>query len=370
MTTRRLSDTDPLRDAAGVDAVRALCHDLRQPLSAILMLAESGVGDPERRLATIRDEARWLASMIDDVLTDAPVDRPDVVDVLQLLVRGCVDRTVPPPPARITVTGRPGAEAFVPRRWGSAGPSAASSTTPSGRPAPAAASRIDVHEQAGSVHVVVEDDGPGLGKVAAHTSMGLTITAALVSSSGGQFTLTPRSGAPHGAVARIVLPRARRTGGGFMRLVVCDDHRLLVDALTLALTEEGHEVVATPGRPGDAVEAVREHQPDACLLDVSFPDESGLSAIGLIHAASPATKIIILSGSTDQTVVAEAIGKGAHGFVEQGAAGHRDHRRPRARPRRAHGRGLRPAPAGPEARGSPPTTRCGCCGSSLTASGR
>ena len=39
--------------------------------------------------------------------------------------------------------------------------------------------------------------------------------------------------------------------------------------------------------------------------------------IGLIHAASPATKIIILSGSTDQTVVAEAIGKGAHGFVSK-----------------------------------------------------
>ena len=43
-----------------------------------------------------------------------------------------------------------------------------------------------------------------------------------------------------------------------MRLVVCDDHRLLVDALTAALTEEGHEVVATPVRPGHAVEAVRQ----------------------------------------------------------------------------------------------------------------
>jgi len=102
-----------------------------------------------------------------------------------------------------------------------------------------------------------------------------------------------------------------------MRLVVCDDHRLLVDALTMALLDEGHEVVATPVRPGEAVDAVRVHQPDACLLDVSFPDASGLSVIGLIHAASPATKIIILSGSTDQTVVAEAIGKGAHGFVSK-----------------------------------------------------
>ena len=53
-----------------------------------------------------------------------------------------------------------------------------------------------------------------------------------------------------------------------MRLVVCDDHRLLVDALTMALQDEGHEVVATPVRPGEAVDAVRVHQPDACLLDV------------------------------------------------------------------------------------------------------
>ncbi len=204
MTTRRLSDTDPLRDAAGVDAVRALCHDLRQPLSAILMLAESGGGDPERRLATIRDEARWLASMIDDVLTDAPVDHPDVVDVLDL-VRGCVNRARPTAGCAIAVAGRSGAVAFVPpvglgRAIGCILDNAIRAAGPGGHVS------IDVHEQAGSIHVIIEDDGPGLGKVAAHTSMGLTITAALVSSSGGQFTLTPRSGAPHGAVARIVLP--------------------------------------------------------------------------------------------------------------------------------------------------------------------
>jgi signal transduction histidine kinase len=204
MTTRRLSDTDSLRDNAGVKAVRALCHDLRQPLSAILMLAESGVGDPERRLATIRDEARWLASMIDDVLTDAPVDHPDVVDVLAL-VQGCVDRARPTAGCSLTVTGRPGAEAFVPpvvlgRAVGCILDNAVRAAGAGGHVS------IDVHPQAGSIHVVIEDDGPGLGKVPAHTSMGLTITAALVTSSGGQFTLTPRSGAPHGAVARIVLP--------------------------------------------------------------------------------------------------------------------------------------------------------------------
>jgi signal transduction histidine kinase len=204
MTTRRLSEPDSLRDASGVDAVRALCHDLRQPLSAILLLAEPGVGDHERRLATIRDEARWLASMIDDVLTDAPVDHPDVVDVLGV-VQGCAERARPTAACAITVTGPPGAEAFVPavglgRSVGCILDNAIRAAGPGGHVS------VEVREQSGSIHVVVEDDGPGLGKVATHTSMGLTITAALVSACGGQFTLTARPGAPNGALARIILP--------------------------------------------------------------------------------------------------------------------------------------------------------------------
>ena len=39
-----------------------------------------------------------------------------------------------------------------------------------------------------------------------------------------------------------------------MRLVVCDDHRLLLEALGLALREHGHEVVALVSSPEDAVE--------------------------------------------------------------------------------------------------------------------
>src|SRR6478735_1241680 len=158
MTPRRPSDHDLLHGASGVDGVRALCHDLRQPLAAILLLSESGVGDPERRLATIRDEARWLATMIDDVLVEAPVGR----------AVGCIlDNAIRAAGPHGSVT-------------------------------------VEVREDGGHVQVVVEDDGPGLGKVPAHTSMGLTITAALVSASGGEFTLTPRPGGAPGALARIV----------------------------------------------------------------------------------------------------------------------------------------------------------------------
>jgi two-component system, NarL family, nitrate/nitrite response regulator NarL len=100
-----------------------------------------------------------------------------------------------------------------------------------------------------------------------------------------------------------------------MRLLVCDDHALLVDALSMALADQGHTVVATAADPDDAVLAAREHQPDACLLDVNFPDGNGIRAIFRIHEVSPDTKVVILSGSSSRGLVADALAQGAQGFV-------------------------------------------------------
>jgi two-component system nitrate/nitrite response regulator NarL len=100
-----------------------------------------------------------------------------------------------------------------------------------------------------------------------------------------------------------------------MRLMVCDDHRLLLEALSMALMNSGHTVVATAIDPDEAVEAARKYQPDVCLLDVNFPQSNGLSAIGRIHEVSPETKVVMLSGSSNRSLVADAIAGGAQGFV-------------------------------------------------------
>jgi two-component system nitrate/nitrite response regulator NarL len=100
-----------------------------------------------------------------------------------------------------------------------------------------------------------------------------------------------------------------------MRLIICDDHRMLLDALSMALNSSGHTVVATAIDPDEAVEAARQHQPDACLLDINFPNANGLTAISRIHEVSPDTKVVILSGSSNRSLVADAIAEGAHGFV-------------------------------------------------------
>ena len=100
-----------------------------------------------------------------------------------------------------------------------------------------------------------------------------------------------------------------------MRLLICDDHKLFLDALSMALTDKELTVVATALDPDEAVEAAREQQPDVCLLDVSFPNANGLSAIARIHDVSPDTKVVMLSGSINRRLVADAIAQGAQGFV-------------------------------------------------------
>lgn len=74
-----------------LDTVRALCHDLRQPVAAILLLAAAESCDTRRRMDGILDQAQWLAEMVEGVIGDAADDEPARVDVVDLASR-CVLR--------------------------------------------------------------------------------------------------------------------------------------------------------------------------------------------------------------------------------------------------------------------------------------
>jgi len=185
-----------------VDTVRALCHDLRQPLAAIRLLAGSHGGDVEHRLAGILDQAQWLTDMVEGVIGDAVNDRPETVDVTDLALR-CSERARCTAPCSIEFVGGD-------RMWALAAPvalsRAVSCVLDNAVRAAGSNGRVAV-EVSGSddgTMIRVIDDGPGLGKVATNNSLGLTITRALVSACGGSFELKP--GSDGGAVAQIMLP--------------------------------------------------------------------------------------------------------------------------------------------------------------------
>jgi two-component system, NarL family, nitrate/nitrite response regulator NarL len=102
-----------------------------------------------------------------------------------------------------------------------------------------------------------------------------------------------------------------------MNFVLCDDHRMFVDALALVLESHGWRVVARTAAVADAATAVARGDVDICVLDVGFPDGSGLDGIEQLLATSPRTKVVMLSALADRDTVAAALAAGARGFARK-----------------------------------------------------
>jgi len=185
-----------------LDTVRALCHDLRQPLAAIRLLAGVEGGDVRHRLDGILDQVQWLSDMVEGVIGDAADDRPIRVDVADLTFR-CVLRARPTATCQIRFFGTDrtmvvGAPVALSRAIGCVLDNAVRAAGPAGRVT------VEVTGTDSEITIRVIDDGPGLGQVPTNNSLGLTITRALVSVCGGAFELKP--GAAGGVVAQILLP--------------------------------------------------------------------------------------------------------------------------------------------------------------------
>ena len=103
-----------------------------------------------------------------------------------------------------------------------------------------------------------------------------------------------------------------------MRLILCDDHVMLAEALAAALAGRGHEVLAVTSTPAMAVAAVRNHEPDVCLLDLSFHGEqSGLDAARAISDLHSQTKVVLLTAVSDPDTLCAAVELPVAGFIRK-----------------------------------------------------
>jgi DNA-binding NarL/FixJ family response regulator len=103
-----------------------------------------------------------------------------------------------------------------------------------------------------------------------------------------------------------------------MRLVLCDDNRILCEALAVALGARGHQVLATATESTAGIAEVERHRPDVCLLDLRFPDATdGLGVARVIRESYPETAVLVLSGLADPAVLAEATQLGVAGVLRK-----------------------------------------------------
>ena len=101
-----------------------------------------------------------------------------------------------------------------------------------------------------------------------------------------------------------------------MRVLIADDHRLIIEGVRRALEETGEfEVVGECSSGSQVLPMVGRTNPDLVLLDLRMPGADGISCLTRIRKQHPAVKVVILSSSTDETVIANVLKKGASAYV-------------------------------------------------------
>ena len=108
---------------------------------------------------------------------------------------------------------------------------------------------------------------------------------------------------------------------GRVSLLICDDHKILTDALaTMVALDEELELVSPPvHRAEEAVELVHEHLPDVVLMDLVFKGDGidGIEATRRIKRSSPSTKVVIMTAHDEDRLMVEAVEAGASGFMSK-----------------------------------------------------
>ena len=103
---------------------------------------------------------------------------------------------------------------------------------------------------------------------------------------------------------------------GVLRLVLADDHALVLDGLrVVASAERDLHVVATATDGERALEAVRRFRPDVAVLDVQMPHMDGLACLTRVRAEVPTTRVLLLSAFADAPSLRAAVDRGADGYA-------------------------------------------------------
>jgi two-component system nitrate/nitrite response regulator NarL len=101
-----------------------------------------------------------------------------------------------------------------------------------------------------------------------------------------------------------------------IRLVLADDHPLILDALEgLFRSHGGFEVVAACKNGSEAVKAVRRHRPDVLVLDLGLPDKNGIEVMRELAGDHLPTRTVLLTAAIEDSEMLEALRLGVSGVL-------------------------------------------------------
>ena len=103
---------------------------------------------------------------------------------------------------------------------------------------------------------------------------------------------------------------------GGIRLLICDDQSIVCEGLRAMLAPVPQiEIVGVASNGMEAIDQVRQFQPDLVLMDLKMPRMNGIQATKAIREQFPKVRVLVLTTYDADEWVLDAIRNGASGYL-------------------------------------------------------
>jgi DNA-binding NarL/FixJ family response regulator len=124
------------------------------------------------------------------------------------------------------------------------------------------------------------------------------------------------AGGPFGTVSPLGYVSGAMGADRLLKVVIADDHRLILDGIKHSLEEDGGFEVVGEATSGERVlPIVGQTSPDLVVLDLRMPGIDGLTCLDQIKKRHPNVKVVILSVSTDERLIETILARGASAYI-------------------------------------------------------
>ena len=112
------------------------------------------------------------------------------------------------------------------------------------------------------------------------------------------------------------LPMNDKSTSGKIKVIVADDHQLVIDGIrSLLSTVDNIDVIGEALDGRELLKLLETHSPDLILMDINMPNMDGMKATEKIREQYGDIKVLVLSTYDDVRLVREILKLGARGYI-------------------------------------------------------
>lgn len=100
-----------------------------------------------------------------------------------------------------------------------------------------------------------------------------------------------------------------------LKCLVVEDVTFIREIYRYSLLAENYEIVGEAVDGIDALQKIKDLQPDIVLLDLILPLKNGLDVLRESHSVSPKTRFLVISSLEDVSIMAHAKSLGAMEYL-------------------------------------------------------